>query len=87
MTTAVVTNDFKSNMKYYFDLTADGHSVIITRPKRRNAVLISEAEYNELKKFKTNAEYMYTLNKSIAEAKAGKVVIKTMDELEALANG
>ena len=46
MTTAVVTADFKANLKYYFDVAVNGNSVIITRPKKKNAVLISEEEYN-----------------------------------------
>ena len=52
MTTAVVTADFKANLKYYFDVTVNGNSVIITRPKKKNAVLISEEEYNRLQEIK-----------------------------------
>ena len=52
MTTAVVTADFKANLKYYFDVAVNGNSVIITRPKKKNAVLISEEEYNRLQEIK-----------------------------------
>ena len=39
----------RSNLKYYFDVAVNGNSVIITRPKKKNAVLISEEEYNYVK--------------------------------------
>ena len=45
-----------------------------------------QAEYNELQKAKRNAEYLAMLNKSDEELKAGKVVVKTMEELEAMEN-
>lgn len=70
MTTAVVTADFKANLKYYFDVAVKGNSVIITRPKKRNAVLISEEEYNELQEIK-NKYYLSELeedNVLLAEA-------------------
>lgn len=54
--------------------------------KEKNVVLISEEEYNELQRIKHNAEYMYKMNTSIQQAKEGKVVIKSMEELEQLAN-
>lgn len=86
MTTATVATDLKSNLKHYIERALSGDSIIITRPKRKNVVLISEEEYNELQKIKQNSEYMYKLNTSIQQAKEGKVVIKTMEELEKLAD-
>lgn len=84
--TATVAADLKSNLKHYIDKAVNGDSIIITRPRRKNAVLISEDEYNELQRIKKNAEYMYKMNVSIEQAKKGKVVVKTIEELEALAN-
>ena len=86
MMTATVATDLKANLKFYIDKAVNGDSVIITRPKRKNAVLISEAEYNELQRIKHNAEYMLKLKSSIQQAQEGKVVIKSMEELEKLAN-
>lgn len=86
MMTATVATDLKANLKYYIDKAVSGDSIIITRPKRKNAVLISEDEYNELQRIKKNAEYMYKMNVSIEQAKEGKVVVKSMEELEALAD-
>ncbi len=86
MLTATGATDLKTNFKYYIERAVNGDSIIITRPKRKNAVLISEDEYNELQRIKQNAEYMYKMNMSIQQAKEGKVVVKTMEELEALAD-
>ncbi|MCM1282910.1 MAG: hypothetical protein NC180_00940 [Muribaculaceae bacterium] len=48
--------------------------------------MINEAEYNALQKAKRNAEYLAMLDQSDEELKAGKVVVKTMEELEAMEN-
>lgn len=44
--------------------------------------MISEKEYNELLKAKRNAEYLAMLDKSLAEAKAGGFIVKSLEELE-----
>ena len=84
--TATVATNLKANLKFYIDKALNGDSVIITRPKRKNVVLISEEEYNELQRIKHNADYMYKMNTSIQQAKEGKVVVKSMEELEQFAN-
>ena len=84
--TATVATDLKANLKAYIEKAVNGDSIIITRPKRKNAVLISETEYNELLRIKKNSEYMYKFNRSVEQAKQGKIVQKTMEELEAMEN-
>ena len=84
--TATITTELKANLKYYIDKAVNGDSVIITRPKKKNAVLIGEDEYNELLRIKENADYLYKINTSIQQAKEGKVVVKSMEELERLAD-
>ncbi len=86
MITATVATDLKANLKYYIEKAINGDSIIITRPKKKNVVLISEDEYNELQRIKKNSEYMHKLNLSIEQAKQGRVIVKTMEELEALEN-
>lgn len=86
MITATVATDLKANLKYYIEKAISGDSIIITRPKKKNVVLISEDEYNELQRIKKNAEYMYKLNISMEQAKQGRIIVKTMEELEELAN-
>ncbi len=86
MITATIATDLKSNLKHYIDLATSGNCIIITRPKQKNAVLISEEEYNELCRIRQNAEYLEKLQRSIEQAKDGNVVVKSMEELEAMAN-
>lgn len=86
MTTATLATDLKANLKYYMDRASTGDHIIITRPKRKNTVLISEDEYNELQRIKNNSDYMHKLNVSIQQAHDGKIISKTMEELEALAH-
>ena len=84
--TATITTELKANLKFYIDKAVNGDSVIITRPKKKNAVLIGEDEYNELLRTKENADYLYKMNTSIQQAKEGRVVVKSMEELERLAD-
>ena len=84
--TATITTELKANLKFYIDKAVNGDSVIITRPKKKNAVLIGEDEYNELLRIKENADYLYKMNTSIKQAKEGRVVVKSMEELERLAD-
>ncbi len=86
MITATVATDLKANLKHYIDMALSGDSIIITRPKQENVVMISESEYNELLRLKNNAEYIYKLNRSIEQAKQGRIVSKSMEELEAMEN-
>ncbi len=84
--TATITTELKANLKFYIDKAVNGDSVIITKPKKKNAVLIGEDEYNELLRIKENADYLYKMNTSIQQAKEGRVVVKSMEELERLAD-
>ena len=61
----------------------NGETLIISRPKNENIVMLSETEYNEMMKAKRNAEYLAMLDKSMAEAEAGGFVTKSIEELEA----
>ncbi|MBQ9519695.1 MAG: type II toxin-antitoxin system Phd/YefM family antitoxin [Firmicutes bacterium] len=84
MITATVATDLKENLKFYIEKAVSGDSIIITRPKKGNAVLISEEEYNELLRLKHNAEYEQKLLRSIVQGKEGRVIAKSIEELEAM---
>lgn len=77
--------DIRANMKKYFDLAYEGEIIIVPRKENRNIVILSETEYKRMDKARRNAEYLTMLEESDQELKAGKVVIKTMAELEAMA--
>ena len=44
--------------------------------------MLSETEYNEMLKVKRNADYLAMLDKSMAEARTGGFIVKSVDELE-----
>lgn len=74
--------DVRENFKTLCDKVFNGETLIISRPKNENVVMLSETEYNEIMKAKRNAEYLAMLDKSIAEAERGGFVTKTIAELE-----
>ncbi len=74
----------RDNFKEWCDKISMGETVVISRPRNENIYMLNETEYNVLQKAKRNAEYLAMLNKSDDEFKAGKVVVKTMEELEAM---
>lgn len=80
---AVKSMDVRDNFKNLCDKVFNGETLIISRPKNENIVMLSEAKYNEMMKAKRNAEYLAMLDKSMAEAEAGGFVTKSIEELEA----
>lgn len=59
---------------------------MVSRKQNKNVVVISEAEYNDLQRARRNAEYLAKLDRSFAQAEHGEVIIKSMEELEQMAN-
>ena len=78
---AVKSMDVRDNFKALCDKVFRGETLSVSRPKNENIVMMSESEYNALMKAKRNAEYLAMLDKSMAEAKAGGFITKTIDEL------
>ncbi|MCD8370809.1 MAG: type II toxin-antitoxin system Phd/YefM family antitoxin [Clostridiales bacterium] len=68
---AVKSMDVRDNFKNLCDKVFHGETLIISRPKNENIVMISENEYNEMRKAKNNAEYLAMLDKSMKEASDG----------------
>lgn len=83
---AVKSVNVRNNFKEWCDKISMGETVVISRPQNQNIYMINEAEYNALQKAKRNAEYFAMLDQSDEELKAGKVITKTMEELEAMEN-
>lgn len=79
---AVKSMDVRDNFKSLCDKVFNGETLIISRPKNENVVMLSEKEYNDIMKVKRNAEYLAMLDKSMAEAEAGGFITKTIAELE-----
>lgn len=72
----VKSMDVRDNFKSLCDKVFQGETLIISRPKNENVVMMSENEYNEIIKAKKNAEYLAMLDKSMAEAKKGGFITK-----------
>ena len=83
---AVKSANVRDHFKEWCDKISMGETVVVSRPRNENIYMINEAEYNALQKAKRNAEYLAMLEQSDKELKAGKVVVKTMEELEAMEN-
>lgn len=79
---AVKSMDVRENFKALCDKVFQGETLIISRPKNENVVMLSESEYNEMMKAKKNVEYLAMIDKSMAEAEAGGFITKTITELE-----
>ena len=80
---AVKSMDVRDNFKTFCDRVFKGETLIISRPKNENIVMLSEAEYNEIMKAKRNADYLAMLDKSMTEAESGGFITKTIADLEA----
>ena len=72
---AVKSMDVRGHFKQWCDKVFSGETLIISRPKNENIVMISETEYNEMMKAKRNADYLAMIDKSMAEAEAGGFVV------------
>ena len=83
--TIVKQMELRSNIKKYFDLAFGGEVVIVPRMENKNVVILSEQEYKELEKARNNMAYLAMLDESDRQLKEGRVVVKTMEELEAMA--
>ena len=79
---AVKSMDVRDNFKSLCDKVFNGETLIISRPKNENVVMLSETEYNNIMKAKRNAEYLAMLDKSMTEAEAGGFITKSIAELE-----
>ena len=80
---AVKSMDVRNNFKSLCDKAYKGETLIISRPKNENVVMLSEYEYNEMMKAKKNADYLAMIDKSMAESEAGGFIAKSIEELEA----
>lgn len=84
---AVNYSTIRSNLKDYCDKATDeNETVIVTRKDEKNVVLISLEQYNSVMKALRNAEYLEKIDKSMQQIKEGKIVTKTIEELEAMTN-
>jgi antitoxin YefM len=79
---AVKSMDVRDNFKKFCDKVFNGETLIVSRPKNENIVMLSESEYNEMLKAKRNADYLAMIDRSMKEAEAGGFITKSIAELE-----
>ncbi len=79
---AVKSMDVRDNFKDWCNKVINGETLIVSRPKNENVVIVSEKEYNEMQKAKRNAEYLAMLDRSQEQLDQGKTISFTMDELK-----
>ncbi len=84
---AVNYSTIRSNLKNYCDKATDeNETIIVTRKDEKNVVLISLEQYNEFIRNMKNTAYLNKIDKALKQIEEGKVVVKTMEELEAMTN-
>ena len=77
---AVKSMDVRGHFKEWCDKVFSGETLIISRPKNENIVMISETEYNEMMRIKRNVEYLTRIDKSLEELNAGKTMSFSLEE-------
>ena len=84
---AVNYSTIRNNLKDYCDKATDQYeTVIVTRKDEKNIVILSLEKYNDMMRAAHNAEYLDMIDRSMEQARQGKVVVKTMEELEEMAD-
>ena len=77
----------RRRFKNYCDQVTDrAETLIVTRKGGKNVVIISADRYSKLEKAERNAAYLRKLDRGLAQVREGYGVVKTMDELEAMAD-
>ena len=83
---AVNYSTARRSFKDYCDKVVDNdETVIVTRKKDKNVVIISEERYSEMEKAERNSMYLRKLDRGLAQVRAGHGIVKSMAELEAMA--
>lgn len=58
--------------------------ILVSEINNQNETVMSDTENKNIMKAKRNVEYLMMLDKSMAEAEAGKFIVKSIDELREL---
>lgn len=76
--------DVKNNFKAVCNMVFGGETVMLSRPKNQNVVMLSEKEYNSFAKAKRNLEYLTKLDESVQQTSKGFAATKTLEELRSM---
>ena len=84
---AISVSEARQNFKRYCDEVVENKDIVSVSRNgngKENMVWIDLNLFNELKKAKENLEYLMKIEESYKQLDEGKVVVKTMEELEAM---
>ena len=81
---AVKSMDVRENFKEWCNKVVGGETLVVSRPRNENVVIVSEKEYNEMAKAKKNAEYLAMLDRSYKQLENGETISFSMEELLAM---
>jgi len=81
---AVKSMDVRENFKEWCNKVIDGETLVVSRPRNENVVIVSEKEYNEMAKAKRNTEYLKKIDHSFAQLEKGEVIHKSLEELRSM---
>jgi len=81
---AIKTANLTQNFKEIADLIIGGEKILISRPRNKNLVVITEKEYNELERLRQNAQYLAKLNESLSQAQKGEVTKYSKKQMRAM---
>ena len=88
---AVKSMDVRDNFKDWCNKVINGETLIVSRPRNENVVIVSEKEYHKMIKAKHNAEYTAELDKSQSQLRAMEAddwtpTQKVIDFMEKMSN-
>lgn len=79
---AVNFSTARKHLKDFCDAVySNNDTLIVTRKDDENIVLISQDEFNRLRREAANAKYLAMLNESLRQLAEGDIVIKSPEEL------
>lgn len=81
---AVKSMDVRENFKEWCNKVISGETLVVSRPRNENVVIVSEKEYNEMVKAQRNAEYLAMLDRSYKQLENGETISFSMEELQAM---
>ena len=76
----------RSKFKDFCDRVNDyGETIIVTRKKEKNVVILSAERYNQLEKAEKESLFLQKLDRGLKQVHAGQGITKSMEDLEAMA--
>ena len=80
---AVKPAELRNNQKEYFDQVYNGETIVVSRPRSCNVVIISEEKYNEIQEQLRIASYYVKLEEAHIESRQ-KSLIEIEDDIKEL---